>query len=238
MLAAWYERPGPAAEVLQVGEMADPDPGPGEVRVRVTVVGHQPGRHEEARRLGRLRDAVSARDPAQRRRGRRSTRSATGSTAPGSASACGSTARSRTARSARPRNSRWCPPIRRSRCRTRSSDEVGACLGIPGITAHRAVFGDGPVAGMTVLVHGVLGGVGSMAAQLAAWGGATRDRHGAAQQRPRAGRRRGRAWRGAGRGRPRVGDPRAGARRRAPHHRGVVLGQRRPRRRGRRARRR
>jgi len=24
------------------------------------------------------------------------------------------------------------------------SDEVGACLGIPGITAHRAVFGDGP----------------------------------------------------------------------------------------------
>jgi NADPH2:quinone reductase len=41
------------------------------------------------------------------------------------------------------------------------SDEVGACLGIPGITAHRAVFADGPVAGLTVLVHGVLGGVGS-----------------------------------------------------------------------------
>src|SRR3954471_13482960 len=53
------------------------------------------------------------------------------------------------------------------------SDEVGGCLGIPGITAHRAVFGDGPVVGATVLVHGVLGGVGSMAAQLAAWNGAT-----------------------------------------------------------------
>jgi NADPH2:quinone reductase len=52
------------------------------------------------------------------------------------------------------------------------SDEVGACLGIPGITAHRAVFGDGPVTGMTLLVHGVLGGVGSLAAQLARWGGA------------------------------------------------------------------
>src|SRR4029078_1970737 len=52
------------------------------------------------------------------------------------------------------------------------SDEVGACLGIPGITAHRAVFGDGPVSGMTLLVHGVLGGVGSLAAQLARWGGA------------------------------------------------------------------
>jgi NADPH2:quinone reductase len=53
------------------------------------------------------------------------------------------------------------------------TDEVGACLGIPGITAHRAVFGDGPVAGTTVLVHGLLGAVGSMAAQLGRWGGAT-----------------------------------------------------------------
>jgi len=52
------------------------------------------------------------------------------------------------------------------------SDEVGACLGIPGITAHRAVFADGAVTGRTVLVHGVLGAVGSLAAQLARWGGA------------------------------------------------------------------
>ncbi len=55
----------------------------------------------------------------------------------------------------------------------RVSDEVGSCLGIPGITAHRAVFADGPVAGLTVLVHGVLGSVGALAAQLANWGGAT-----------------------------------------------------------------
>jgi NADPH2:quinone reductase len=53
------------------------------------------------------------------------------------------------------------------------SDELGACLGIPGITAHRAVFSDGPVRGKTVLVQGVLGAVGSLAAQLAHWGGAT-----------------------------------------------------------------
>jgi NADPH2:quinone reductase len=53
------------------------------------------------------------------------------------------------------------------------SEELGACLGIPGITAHRAVFSDGAVAGLTVLVQGVLGGVSSLAAQLAAWGGAT-----------------------------------------------------------------
>ena len=53
------------------------------------------------------------------------------------------------------------------------SDELGACLGIPGITAHRAIFGDGPVAGKTILIQGVLGAVGSTAAQLAHWGGAT-----------------------------------------------------------------
>ena len=43
------------------------------------------------------------------------------------------------------------------------SDEVSAGLGIPSITAHRAVFNDGPVDGSTVLVHGVPGGVASMA---------------------------------------------------------------------------
>jgi NADPH:quinone reductase len=52
------------------------------------------------------------------------------------------------------------------------TDEVGACLGIPGITAHRAVFADGPVAGQRIVVHGVRGSVGSLAAQLARWAGA------------------------------------------------------------------
>jgi NADPH2:quinone reductase len=50
--------------------------------------------------------------------------------------------------------------------------EQGACLGIPGMTAHRAVFADGPVRGFTVLVAGATGAVGSAASQLAAWGGA------------------------------------------------------------------
>ena len=30
MRAAWYERNGPAHEVLKVGELPDPQPGPGE----------------------------------------------------------------------------------------------------------------------------------------------------------------------------------------------------------------
>jgi hypothetical protein len=43
MLAAWHDSPGPAAEVLQVGEQPDPVPGRGEVRVRLTISGINPG---------------------------------------------------------------------------------------------------------------------------------------------------------------------------------------------------
>jgi NADPH2:quinone reductase len=51
-------------------------------------------------------------------------------------------------------------------------DDQAACLGIAGITAHRAVFADGPVRGLNVLVHGAVGGVGSIATQLARRDGA------------------------------------------------------------------
>jgi NADPH:quinone reductase len=54
----------------------------------------------------------------------------------------------------------------------RDLDEQASCLGIAGITAHRAVFADGPVDGLTVLVYGAAGGVGSIATQLARRAGA------------------------------------------------------------------
>jgi NADPH:quinone reductase-like Zn-dependent oxidoreductase len=41
--AVFYDRPGPAAEVLQFGQLAVPEPGPGEVRVRLTRSGINPG---------------------------------------------------------------------------------------------------------------------------------------------------------------------------------------------------
>jgi NADPH2:quinone reductase len=50
--------------------------------------------------------------------------------------------------------------------------EQGACLGIPGITAHRAVHVAGPVEGRTVLVQGGAGAVGACAVQLARRAGA------------------------------------------------------------------
>jgi NADPH:quinone reductase len=59
--------------------------------------------------------------------------------------------------------------------------DLGACLGVPAITAHRALtsglsasrLGPGMLAGQVVLVHGGAGAVGNAAIQLAAWSGAT-----------------------------------------------------------------
>src|SRR4051794_10723755 len=42
MLAARYERTGPAAEVIEIAELPLPDPGPGEVRVRIACSGVNP----------------------------------------------------------------------------------------------------------------------------------------------------------------------------------------------------
>jgi NADPH:quinone reductase-like Zn-dependent oxidoreductase len=52
------------------------------------------------------------------------------------------------------------------------SYEVGACLGIAAMTAHRCVFADGPVAGQTLLITGGAGRVGHYAVQWAHHAGA------------------------------------------------------------------
>ena len=42
MRAAYYEKNGPAAEVLHVGEVDTPQPGPGEVRIKLKTSGVNP----------------------------------------------------------------------------------------------------------------------------------------------------------------------------------------------------
>ncbi|MCQ9182459.1 NADPH:quinone reductase [Streptomyces sp. IBSBF 2953] len=172
MLASWYDAQGPAAEVLQVGELPDPTPGPGEVRVRVTVSGVNPGdtkkrtgwtgsgmpyprvipHSDAAGVIDTVGDGVDARRGGQRVwvYGAQSYR------------AFGTAAQYAVV-----------PEGLAVPLPGHLSDDLGASLGIPGITAHRSVFADGPVDGKVVLVNGALGGVGSPAAQLAAWGGAT-----------------------------------------------------------------
>lgn len=172
MLAAWYDRQGPAGEVLQVGELPDPEPVAGELRVRVGLSGVNPGdtKKRSAWHGGPMAfpriiphsdgagviDAVG--DGVDRGR-------------------IGHRVWTYGAQSYRPFGTAaqfTCVPDRQAvGLPDDVSDEIGACLGIQGITAHRAVFANGPVAGKVVLVHGILGSVSSLAAQLARWGGAT-----------------------------------------------------------------
>ncbi|MFD6280642.1 NADPH:quinone reductase [Streptomyces sp. NPDC060209] len=172
MLASWYERQGPAADTLHVGELPDPEPGPGEVRVRVTVSGVNPG--DTKKRRGWLGSSMPY------------PRVIPHSDAAGVIDAVGSGVDAHRvgrrvwvygAQSYRPFGTAArhtvVPDLQAVPLPDHLGDELGASLGIPGITAHRAVFADGPVDGRLVLVHGVLGGVGSLAAQLAGWGGAT-----------------------------------------------------------------
>jgi NADPH2:quinone reductase len=172
MRAAWYERQGPAAEVLQVGELPDPEPEPGEVRVRVRYSGVNPG--DTKKRRGWLGSSMPY------------PRVIPHSDAAGAVDAVGEgVAPDRLGRRVWVYGAQSYRPFGTAGQYTVVPDHlavelphgvpdaVGACLGIPGVTAHRAVFGDGPVTGTTVLVHGVLGGVGALAAQLARWAGAT-----------------------------------------------------------------
>lgn len=171
MRAVWYDGQGPAGEVLQVGELPDPEPGPGEVRVRLTFSGISPG--DTKKRRGWLGSSMPY------------PRVVPHSDGSGVVDAVGSgVAHDRVgervwvygAQSYRPFGTAAeltvVPAASAVALPEAVSDEVGACLGIPGITAHRAVFADGPVSGTTVLVQGALGAVGSLAAQLAVRAGA------------------------------------------------------------------
>lgn len=53
-----------------------------------------------------------------------------------------------------------------------ASDELGACLGVPAMTAHRCLFADGSVDSKNALVAGGAGAVGHFAIELAKFSGA------------------------------------------------------------------
>jgi NADPH:quinone reductase len=171
VLAAWYERPGAAAEVLHVGEMPAPEPAPGEVRVRVALSGVNPG---DTKKRG---DWVGYGMPFPRVVPHSDGSGVIDAVGDGvDDGRIGQRVWVYGAQSYRPFGTAAqlsvVPAEQAVELPDEVNDEIGACLGIPGITAHRAVFGDGPVGGQTILVQGVLGAVGSIAAQLARWGGA------------------------------------------------------------------
>lgn len=170
MKAVWYERNG-HADILEYGEMPDPEPGPGEVRVRVIASGVNPS--DWKRRQGLTNKIEFPRViPNQDGAG---LIDAVGSGVP--QSRIGERVWLFESQFARPFGTgaeyTVQPGGHAVRLPENTSFEMGAGLGVPAMTAHRCVFADGPVTGKTVLVTGGAGAVGHSAIQQAKLGGAT-----------------------------------------------------------------
>ncbi|HXW56967.1 MAG TPA: NADPH:quinone reductase [Candidatus Cybelea sp.] len=171
MKAAWYEKQGPARDVLVVGQMPEPVPTAGEVRIRVAASGINPGdvkKRQNAFGYGMVYPRVIPH-----------------SDGAGLVDQLGAGVSAEwTGRSV------WCygaqsyrpfgtaaeftvvPVDQIAPLPGKVSMEQGACLGIPGITAHRAVHVGGAVSGRRVMVQGAAGAVGLCAVALARHAGA------------------------------------------------------------------
>jgi NADPH:quinone reductase len=171
MRAAWYEKQGAARDVLTVGEMPDPIPAAGEVRIRIVASGINPGdikkrqdafgygmayprvipHSDGAGRVDQLGDGVSS-------------------------EWLGRSVWCYGAQSYRPFGTAAeftvIPVEQAVPLPENVTMDQGACLGIPGITAHRAVHVAGSVTDKKVLVQGAGGAVGLCAVQLARRAGA------------------------------------------------------------------
>lgn len=176
MRAAFYDRTGPASDVLRLGDLADPAAGPGEVLVAVHASGINPA--DTKRRAGWRGMAMEhprviphtdgagvivavgpGVDPA--RVGERVWLwNAQGGY--GEAGRAFGTAAEFIAIAAH----------QAVRLADRLSFADGACLGVPAMTADRAIHADGAVTGQTILINGAAGAVGHIAVQLAKAGGA------------------------------------------------------------------
>lgn len=171
MRAAWYEKQGPPREVLIVGEMPDPHPGAGEVRIRISASGVNPG---DVKKRG---DTFGIGMPYPRIIPHSDGAGHVDEVGNGVSSEwLGQSVWCFGAQSYRPFGTAAeftvVPLDKVARLPKGVAMEQGACLGIPGITAHRAVHVGGDVSGRTVLVQGAAGSVGLCAVQLAHFAGA------------------------------------------------------------------
>ncbi len=167
MLAALYRSVGPSS-VLSVEQVDTPPVGPGDIRVRMRVAGVNPTDykarlriaaepfqipgHDGAGQIVQVGEGVDPQRVGQRvwvwfaaARGRRWGTTAQETVLP----------------------ARQVVPLPEG-----ASDDLGAGLGIPAMTAWHCLFADGPLDGRTVLVAGGAGAVGSAAVALARRAGA------------------------------------------------------------------
>jgi NADPH:quinone reductase len=171
MKASWYETQGAARDVLVVGQMDDPHPQAGEIRIRLAFSGVNPGdvkKREDAFGVGMPYPRVIPHSDGS-----------------GTVDAVGDgVSRDWMGRRV------WCYGAQSYRPFGTAAEytvvplkqvvplpdgvplEQGACLGIPGITAHRVVHVAGSIKGKIALVQGGAGAVGACAVQLAHQAGA------------------------------------------------------------------
>jgi len=164
MKAIWYERTGPALEVLVAGDMPTPTASAGEVLVRVYASGVNPS---DCKSRGGSRPMPAPRVIPH-------------SDGAGVIEAVGhGVDASRIGERVWLWNGQWkrpfgtaaeyvaLPTAQAVKLPEGTNFEAGACLGIPALTALRAVMVDGGVAGQSVLVAGGAGAVGHYAIQFA-----------------------------------------------------------------------
>lgn len=171
MKAAWFESFGAAADVLHVGQQKTPDPKAGEVLVKLATSGVNPS--DVKKRAGSAPNLLDE-----------------GPVIPHSDGAGVIEAVGEHVSAERVGERVWVYQAQHERrfgtaaqfvaiesrravtLPDNTSFDIGACIGIPMMTAHRCVFADGPVDGQTVLVTGGAGRVGHYAVQWAAQAGA------------------------------------------------------------------
>ena len=171
MRAAFYERNGPAGEVLKLGEVDTPRPGPGEVRVKLATSGVNPS--DVKARSGATRKIAYPRVIPH-------------SDGAGEIDMVGDgVSSSRVGERVWLWNAQWArafgscaeyvalPSQQAVRLPANAGFEVGACLGIPAMTAYHAIAVSGAAPGMTLLIAGGAGAVGHYAVQFAKSAGAT-----------------------------------------------------------------
>lgn len=164
MKAAWYEANGAASDVLTVGIMPDPQPGPGEVLVRLAASGVNPS---DVKTRAGSRPMTSPRVIPH-------------SDGAGVIAKVGAGVPSqRVGERVWIWNGQWKRPAgTAAQMIAVPSDQAvplpkdtsfaeGACLGIPALTAYRALATDGGVDGSSVLIAGGAGAVGHYAVQMA-----------------------------------------------------------------------
>jgi NADPH:quinone reductase len=173
MRAATFSHTGPAREVFSVVEVPTPEPGPGEVRVRLATSGVNPS---DVKRRG----AAPAGKPAEfplviPHSDGAGTIDKVG---PGvSGGRVGERVWTLNAQFKRAFGTaaQYCvlPSAFALHLPDNVDSSVGACLGIPALTAYHAIMLDGSVRGKTLLVQGGAGAVGFYAIQFAKLDGAT-----------------------------------------------------------------